>query len=286
MKDFLHHLFVPRVSNNHRARLLHHSILFVFIAVLFVAEIGFITVKSRFPQVLGAAINLSAQELLQLTNQKREKEGLSQLTLNDELSQAAAMKAKDMFEKNYWAHTATDGKTPWHFIENAGYVYVYAGENLAKGFTTSEDAVDAWMASPTHRDNMLSSNYSDIGFAIEKGQLQGEETILVVEMFGSKTKPVYAGGLPKSQPSELVPVQSDSSVIGAQILQLPLINSIALSKHLVEIILFFFIFALVVDMIVIKRKNLARIVGHNIDHIFFLSTIMLLVIFFRYGSII
>lgn len=286
MKEFFHHLFVPRVSNNHRAKLLHHSYLVIIISFLLVCNVVIAGVKTNFPQVLGAKISMSVQELLQLTNKERAKDGLPILQLNDELSQAAKLKAQDMFAKNYWAHNATDGTTPWYFIEKAGYTYVYAGENLAKGFTTSKDAVVAWMESPTHRDNVLSENYSDIGFAIEKGTLKGEETILVVEMFGSKTKPFVA-----KKPIESTQVQDtifvvDSKVFGVSMASLPLINSFSLSKNLAQLVLLSFLLALVTDMIIIKRKNLARVVGHNSDHIFFLSIIMLLVVMFRLGTII
>ena len=90
-----------------------------------------------------------------------------------------------MFAKNYWAHVSPDGTTPWVFIKSAGYSYVYAGENLARGYNTSQDVVTAWMASPEHKQNMLSSNYQNVGFAIVTGNLTGEDTVLVVEMFGS-----------------------------------------------------------------------------------------------------
>lgn len=135
---------------------------------------------------MGTSVDITSQELLLFTNQDRQKEGLSALTINNQLSQAAALKATDMFGKNYWAHNAPEGTTPWFFIKEAGYVYVYAGENLARGFNSSEDVVKAWMASPSHRENMLSKNYQDVGFAVVPGKLNGEDTVLVVEMFGGK----------------------------------------------------------------------------------------------------
>jgi len=73
------------------------------------------------------------------------------------------------------------------FIKSSGYTYALAGENLAKNFTDSGGVVNAWMASPTHRDNILKSGYRDVGFAIVNGVLNGEETTLVVQMFGSAT---------------------------------------------------------------------------------------------------
>ena len=92
-----------------------------------------------------------------------------------------------MLEKQYWDHFGPNGETPWQFIRASSYAYVYAGENLAKGFRTSEGVVEAWMASPTHRANIMSGNYKDIGVAVVEGELLGKQTILVVQMFGNLT---------------------------------------------------------------------------------------------------
>ena len=157
MKDFLHHLFFPRESNNHRAKLLHHkSLLFVIVFFLFV-EILLSGVKQNYQQVLGSTTDISSQKLFLLTNKEREQNGLTPLVFNETLSKAALLKANYMFTNNYWAHNAPDGTTPWVFIKQVGYEYTYAGENLARGFATSDDVVKAWMASPTHKENMLSS---------------------------------------------------------------------------------------------------------------------------------
>ena len=64
-----------------------------------------------------------------------------------------------MIAKNYWAHNAPDGASPWSFFKNVGYRYLYAGENLARDFGDSASVVNAWMNSPTHRDNLLSGRY-------------------------------------------------------------------------------------------------------------------------------
>ena len=136
------------------------------------------------------ATNMTADRIIQLTNQERAQRGLNSLSSNASLSSAAHAKANDMFEKQYWDHFGPNGESPWDFIKGAGYEYVYAGENLGKGFTTSEGVHQAWMASPTHKDNIISPNYEDIGIAIVSGELLGENIILVVQMFGNRTRPV------------------------------------------------------------------------------------------------
>ncbi len=288
MREFLSHLFLPRESNNQRAKILHNQSFLV--TILFVSIFGFFIAKTsqHFSEVLGITANIASEELLSLTNQVRQKEGAGQLTINPQLVEAANLKAKDMFSKNYWAHNAPDGTTPWVFVKKSGYTYMYAGENLARGFTTSTEVVDAWMASPTHRSNMLSSNYSDIGFAVVEGKLTGEDTVLVVEMFGSQTihKQIAQNSrsIKSTEISEQTPNQNNKT-FAATIVKNPFINSFALGSESGIIILSIFISILILDMIIIERKKIVRLVGHNVDHILFLSGILILIILFGKGIV-
>lgn len=131
------------------------------------------------------ASTITSANIIELTNQERVAAGLNALNNNASLVAAAHAKANNMFELQYWDHFGPNGESPWMFISQAGYSYVYAGENLAKGFRTAEGVHEAWMASPTHRDNIMSGNYRDIGVAVVQGTLQGKETTLVVQMFGN-----------------------------------------------------------------------------------------------------
>jgi hypothetical protein len=140
------------------------------------------------PDILGYATDIAKSDLLKFTNQKRADSGLKTLVINETLSKAAESKAKDMFDKDYWAHTSPTGKEPWDFISSAGYDYLYAGENLAVDFSHSKSVVEAWYDSPSHRANLLNDKYSEIGFAVVNGELQGRKTTLVVQMFGSPKK--------------------------------------------------------------------------------------------------
>ena len=275
MKSFLRHLFIPHESNNHRAKLLHNHILFFAVAILFLGSFFLSSFKSHYPQVLGVTADIDSEKLLSLTNQVREKNGLSILSMNLELSNAAQNKADDMFSQDYWAHNAPDGKTPWVFIKSAGYNYVYAGENLARGFDNTDSVINAWMESPTHRANVLSQNYKDVGFAVKKGKLNGEDTILIVEELGSRT-----GNIAQS-----VPAVSGTSVV-EKVQPLPLINSSKLSLNLDKIVISVFILTLISDMVVIERKKILRFVGHNLDHVFFFLAFLALINFLIRGVII
>lgn len=132
--------------------------------------------------VLAYATNMSAQGLLDATNDQRSKAQASSLALSSSLNAAAQAKAEDMVARNYWSHDTPDGQEPWVFITNAGYSYQKAGENLAFGFTDSQDAVTGWMNSPTHRDNLLDTNFTEVGFGIANSNNfdgNGEETVVV-----------------------------------------------------------------------------------------------------------
>lgn len=269
--------------------MLHHQSLLCVIALLLVGQFLFSFTQRNFTAVLGKSIDISSQVLLSLTNQKRQHENLPTLFLNDDLSQAAMAKAKDMFTKNYWAHNAPDGTPPWYFIKQTGYEYAYAGENLARGFNTSSDVVDAWMQSISHRENMLSGNYTDVGFAFMQGKLLDEDTTLVVEMFGSKALPAVADA-EQQQRAEAggmndqgVGSQAISKVFAIQ--TKPFFSSDAVSQNIMLMVIAFFIFILILDAFIIERKRIARLVGHNLDHIFFLTTILLVVLLYQKGII-
>lgn len=275
MREFFHHLFVPRESNNHRAKLLSHQFLLFLALFLFIGQFFLPIIKTNFSSVLGVSTDISAQTLLLLTNQSRQEQKLTVLTLNKQLSSAASRKAEDMFAKNYWAHNAPDGATPWFFLKESEYDYAYAGENLARGFTKSDEIVAAWMESPTHRDNLLSQNYEEVGFAAAQGALLGEETTLVVAMFGGKNTAVLAKN--RAVPS--------SEVFAASLQNAPLINSFSFARSTSIAILLLFIIVLTLDLIIVTRRRIARLVGHNIDHILFLGTVLLFAMLFNKGVI-
>jgi len=291
---------------------LHHSSLFAVCVLLLALSFSFSYIHKKSPSVLGISFNITESDLLTVTNKIRAEKGVKPVTLNPKLSDAARRKAVDMFDKNYWAHFAPDGSTsPWFFIKEAGYGYLYAGENLAKGFTNSDEVVKAWMESPSHRENMLSDKYNDIGFAIVEGKLEGEETVLVVEMFGAASpvvaqdttkqlavetgqEPVQEIAIPPNA-QDLQPVASEKSLpLNEQtvkseknggIISKPIIDSQLTSRTITLSLLLFFIVALVIDLVVIERKQIPRIVGHNLDHIMLIIFFVLFVIVLKTGAI-
>ncbi len=135
------------------------------------------------------ASDITPDNLINLINKERSARGIPSLKLNENLDNAASLKAKDMINRNYFEHYAFN-LTPWDFIENSGYDYLYAGENLAMDFNTSEGVVKAWMNSPAHRDNILNPDFTETGIGVVKGEYNENgiyhDTIMVSNMFGRK----------------------------------------------------------------------------------------------------
>jgi hypothetical protein len=214
-------LFIPTKKNNYKPYLLRKALLVVYAIILVVVN----TFGGVFGVTQISASNVNASTLISLTNRERSIAGLNTLNTNSKLTAAAKAKAENMFEEQYWDHFGPNGETPWQFITAAGYNYVYAGENLAKGFRTSEGVVEAWMASPAHRDNILSKNYKDIGIYVKTGVLLGKETTLVVQMFGNLTTDVYGS----SSENTTTPVK-DIPIIKSPVIETGQIKAISITN--------------------------------------------------------
>ena len=186
--QFVHH-FLPKPDKRKRADFLENKAILIYCVLILVVTAIFRVIPKVAPGVLGYASDINITDLLKYTNKKRGENGVSNLRLNDKLSAAAGKKAKDMFEDGYWAHVAPDGTEPWDFIVGENYEYVYAGENLAKNFSTSKEVVEAWFKSPSHKSNLIGANYEEVGFAVVNGVMNGYETTLVVQMFGKPRQP-------------------------------------------------------------------------------------------------
>lgn len=194
-----------RLTPNHRKRVgQHHNhtrhymkAYWPYLPVFAVLGLGILLngyLGRQHHSVLGYATGISPQVLLAETNGERTSNHESALQLNSQLTAAAQAKANDMAARGYWSHVTPDGKQPWSFMTTAGYQYEAAGENLAYGFGTSGQVIDAWMHSAEHRANILDANYQDVGFATANAanyQGTGPETI-VVAMYGEPVGAVSA----------------------------------------------------------------------------------------------
>lgn len=136
--------------------------------------------KVTIPDISG--VKSIEQQVIDLTNQERAKNGLKPMTPDWELSRVARYKAMDMRDKNYFSHTSPTYGSPFDMIKNFGISYRSAAENIAAGQTTAQAVVKSWMNSSGHRANILSSN-TRIGVGYAKGGAYGHYW---VQMFISK----------------------------------------------------------------------------------------------------
>jgi hypothetical protein len=137
--------------------------------------------------VLGA--NIASNVLIDMANNARSQSKVGMLVRNKKLDYAANLKVSDMIKNKYFSHNSPDGTTPWYFIHEAGYDFVYAGENLAINFFESIDVQNAWMNSETHRANLLNTKFKEIGVATREGLYNGANSIYIVQMFGTESTP-------------------------------------------------------------------------------------------------
>lgn len=296
------HFFVPHHSNNHKAKILHPSTLSVIVAFFIVYQFGINFYLLVQPSILGYASNITPEQVIEIANQKRLESGLTPLILNGQLNEAAQRKAGDMFAFNYWAHNSPSGRNPWSFFQEVGYKYLYAGENLARDFMNSGSVVDAWMVSPTHRDNILNSRYQETGLAVVNGTLNGVETTLVVQLFGTPTPAPVAQtpsvpATPKSSPTP-VPELGEASVAEEKIVlapaalaqekespSAPTTSPFALTKSLAVLILGIVLGALILDVFLVSQKKIVRLSGKNLAHLIFITFLLLAVVLTTQGAI-
>lgn len=200
MNRLLAKFLIPHHGNDHYPHAIRPNFLVFYLAAILSVQLVYNFVMTGEIRVLSFATNINQQSIIILTNQQRLAHGIGVVAENSLLDQAAARKAADMFASNYWAHVSPSGTTPWFFFDQVGYKYFYAGENLARDFDSSAGVLDGWMNSPSHRDNLLSGNYTEIGVAVVNGFMLGHETTLVVQLFGkpqfvpvASTEPIGVG---------------------------------------------------------------------------------------------
>lgn len=102
-----------------------------------------------------------ASQVVALVNAERAKQGLSALTIDTKVQQAALMRAKESAQS--FSHTRPNGSSFSTALTEAGVSYRTAGENIAYGQSTPQQVMNAWMNSSGHRANILNANYTTIG---------------------------------------------------------------------------------------------------------------------------
>lgn len=102
-----------------------------------------------------------AAQVAELVNRERAKQGLNPVTLDEEISAAATVRAKEAAQS--FSHTRPNGSYCFTALKEAGISYRGAGENIAYGQSTPAAVMTDWMNSSGHRANILNAKYTKIG---------------------------------------------------------------------------------------------------------------------------
>ncbi|MGB4076724.1 MAG: CAP domain-containing protein [Minisyncoccia bacterium] len=184
--------FTPEghVEEGHRSPARHAFGLpgLIVFGVLILGSFSFVAFHTRILSETNQLAAVVTATLVDLANGDRRAAEIGTLTVNPLLVLAAQAKANDMAENSYFAHTSPLGRDSWSWFADAGYLFSYAGENLAVNFSDSKDVEDAWMDSPSHRANILNGRFTEIGIATAVGEYNGKKTTFVVQMFGTPAR--------------------------------------------------------------------------------------------------
>ncbi len=184
----MYHHFVPSRSNGYWPKLLQRAAMlgmFGLVLLSFAATNVQALLWQSSDWLVGAIL---PAVVIKETNQARAAEHLSPVVRNPVLDAAATLKAEHMAKNGYFSHYSPEGVSPWHWFKEVGYTYAFAGENLAVHFTDSHEVVEAWLDSPSHRANIVNSQYQEIGIGTAKGTFEGYDTVFVVQLFGAPAK--------------------------------------------------------------------------------------------------
>ncbi len=185
MFSWLKKYFFPHKHNDYKPHLLRRESTIIILFSIIVIELFFLVQVFVVFDKTNFLASVLPGVLTTLTNEERAQNNAEPLIENDLLTKAAKLKAEDMASRGYFAHNSPDGKTPWYWLDQVGYKYSMAGENLAVNFFESRDVAEAWMDSPSHRANIVKKNYKEIGIGVATGTFEGRNTVFVAQFFGT-----------------------------------------------------------------------------------------------------
>ena len=119
--------------------------------------------------VQSGSVSQIERQAMELVNRIRKQNGLEPLTISEDLSVKARVKAQDMKTQGYFSHNSPTYGTPFQMMKRLGVSYRSAGENIAMGYRSAEAVVNAWMNSPNHRAAILSTRYTTMGIGYADG---------------------------------------------------------------------------------------------------------------------
>lgn len=161
------------------------AILFIFVIFILIETISFATYQTTVQgekekkQSINEMVKQEAvltqeeEQTLELINEYRKEHGLSELKTFEKLQYTAKLKAEDIVKNEYFSHTSSNLGTPFEMLQANNIEYIIAGENLA-GNTTPQRAVQAWIASPSHKKNILEKKFEYTGICVIESPIYGK----------------------------------------------------------------------------------------------------------------
>ena len=277
-KRNLSYIFIPLRQNDFRPHAFRHRMLALYSFILLSSQVLLGIAYVSGPSLASENLKTMRQNIFTLTNQERIKAKINILSQNSLLNDAAQFKLDDMFKNNYWDHVSPEGNQAWDFINLTTYKYSYAGENLARGFIDSNSTVVAWMASPSHKKNILNTKFRDTGIAVGQGEIDGKATVLVVQIFGSLQSALTVENV-KAQPQEAI--QENTIASFSQ-------NNIIIYNRLPYFIFWLILFFLIIlDGLAIRKLDLHNSKKHlfQFRSALIVNIIVLIILSLNYVSI-
>ncbi len=135
-------------------------------------------------------MTITPANIVWFSNYYRSEEGIRPLIQRKALNDSARAKNNHMLAHDYFAHTQPNTSIGFEsFIDQQQYSFIKIGENLAMGdYSTSQEVVEAWMKSASHRKNILDPDYIEIGVNVAHGIIHGKNVILITQHFGRPSK--------------------------------------------------------------------------------------------------
>jgi uncharacterized protein YkwD len=129
---------------------------------------GFTAATPVYANGVNTSVDAEGQ-VLALINAERAQAGLPSLAYNGLLTRAARGHAQDLARNGYFSHTGRDGSSSADRARRVGYDFCIVGENISMGHTSIQTAMQGWMASKGHRDNILNRKFTEMGIGIADG---------------------------------------------------------------------------------------------------------------------
>lgn len=124
--------------------------------------------KDTLPPISEQYNFLFEYEVFTLVNEIRTQNGLEKLLWSPELSRAGRRHAEDMSLRNFFNHINLDNQSPFDRMRSYEITYMYAAENIANAYDSPQEAIDGWMNSDSHRENILNPEFKKIGVGFYK----------------------------------------------------------------------------------------------------------------------